>query len=492
MAAAAPIWPCVFHGSFVENFSLLKQEEGEAVRAVVEKMMQGRDWNLNGTPVRKSCSTSPAIHEQMHEESGFVLTTAIGTQRLVWWVELDVRLRRQALVIHHLLSDKQKLDERLQALQQFQATLSDKVVKFCPELGIVVVAAFLRRSLRLPVCLQKRFELHSFHLKELVRSAARTNFTAPYQLDEDEEVALRSIGNDVLFLLGRSGCGKTTVLTHAVCSLVQASSNHDFWEPTAMVLLTKAPKLADSIARLVQQLLNGMVLAGNLPPEAAIVTAPSLQGGMNQLLRNLPSLLAKDFDPARTGPLVLDFATFLRLLDASVDGQSFFQPPYATDAQAAIYRKRIAAGDVRTGGFQEDEEITYEFFIKSISPKLYPPLIRQDQPAVVFQDFLSVISGSLRAARSPTGTLTQSEYIDGITTCGECVPELKDSMFRDDHNARVRVWAAYEQYVEKKKELHRYDSSDPPRALLQRIRKFQTDNHTVPGIRHLAALLNDE
>ena len=68
---------------------------------------------------------------------------------------------------------------------------------------------------RRPISLQKRHRITDVHLKMLKEHSLRS-LQLPYVLDSDEEAALHKVIHEPLFLLGRSGSGKTSVQTHAL------------------------------------------------------------------------------------------------------------------------------------------------------------------------------------------------------------------------------------------------------------------------------------
>ena len=66
-----------------------------------------------------------------------------------------------------------------------------------------------------PISLQKRYRIMDAHLK-LMKEHSLRNLQLPYVLDSDELSALHKVIQEPLFLLGRSGSGKTSVQTHAL------------------------------------------------------------------------------------------------------------------------------------------------------------------------------------------------------------------------------------------------------------------------------------
>ena len=83
------------------------------------------------------------------------------------------------------------------------------------------IAEVMGSSGRRPISLQKRHRITDVHLKMLKEHSLRS-LQLPYVLDSDEQAALHKVIHEPLFLLGRSGSGKTSVQAHALYYLHKA------------------------------------------------------------------------------------------------------------------------------------------------------------------------------------------------------------------------------------------------------------------------------
>ncbi|CAE7641354.1 Trank1, partial [Symbiodinium sp. CCMP2456] len=88
-----------------------------------------------------------------------------------------------------------------------------------------------------------------------------------------------------------------------------------------------------------------------------------------------------------------------------------------------------------------------------------------------YREFLTVIAGSPRAARSRDGSLSREEYVSDRDAQGKPIPELRESAYRGSEATRNRIYGAFEAYRAWKKSEHRYDCTDAARNILRRAEK---------------------
>ncbi|CAE7833342.1 unnamed protein product [Symbiodinium sp. CCMP2592] len=61
-----------------------------------------------------------------------------------------------------------------------------------------------------------------------------------------------------------------------------------------------------------------------------------------------------------------------------------------------------------------------------------------------YREFLTVIAGSPRAARSRDGALSREEYVSDRDAKGKPIPELRESAYRGSEATRNRIYGAFE------------------------------------------------
>ena len=506
------LWPRVFHGRFVESVARMDKNNRTAVVSRVSELLRGTGWVVRGSEIRRSPSAKSCVSEEFEQHA----TTQVGAHYIVWWVEVSARHRCQAIVFHDVVL-REALGAQEVEVAKFFAKYSARYLKGCRKRLAVRDERSERWIMRpvpipasqslcdefqfrfsgecrvleeepddpmdIPVSLQKRFQIDGHLLRYLVQGAMR-NVTAEYEFDDDEEAALQMVGKDVVFLLGRSGSGKTSVLARALSTISVA--DEDGASLSAM-LLTKSSILAASICRHVQRLQTGHHIAsGRVTTQMADLAQGAVPGQADELglvdgapVLPLPaSFLTHDYSDS-WGPLVSDWPSFLRRADVTVPGPRFFRVLHHTDAERAIHRHRLAMGSLGgDSGVTEDNELTFEFAAREFAPRLATLL------PCSFHDFFketrTVIEGSLDALRSDAGTLSRSEYVSGSV-------DLGDSLYKKDPDARAALYSAYENYRELKRHSRRFDPAEPVRNIIRRIKMSG-----IPGLRPFGAFLVDE
>ncbi|CAK9016930.1 unnamed protein product [Durusdinium trenchii] len=343
----------------------------------------------------------------------------------------------------------------------------------------------------------------------------------PYFLDDDEKKAFDQAISEVVFLLGRSGSGKTSVLVHSLfrtaCQERQrrADGGEDD-DAFLMLLVTRSPVLADSIRKLFAQMQAGPAGGSTADETNTLEDLAGIELGVvkeeeRRQFRPPPQSLQEDvFDPAES-PVITSWESLLLMLDRSIEGEPFFRPQ--TDSGSRVTRALQRRGQ-RSGGsmtlrgqdrFENEKEegrfdmewdhLSYEEFEEKCGPKLWGAGCldkKEDSLFGAYREFLTVIAGSPRAARSAAGCLSKEEYVTGKGPDGKSLPEIKDSSYKNSELGRQRVYGAFEVYKKFKQELHRYDCTDVARDLLKRAQAAQRLKDGGKKIRKFFGVYVDE
>jgi len=351
----------------------------------------------------------------------------------------------------------------------------------------------------LPVALQKRYVMGPTELDFLVKESLKS-VQLPYRLDEDEERAYHKIMNEVVFLLGRSGSGKTSVLVHALfrasCEEFQkrVGQAEDEDQAVLLLLVTRSAVLADSIRKLFAQMQagpQGCASGGdsNMSDIAGIELGVVREEERKQFRPPPSSIQSSDFQ-IRDSPVITNWNALLRMLDNSVKGEPFFRPlKKQSRTQEVLSRARRKDGCTLTaeerfempeeggvgGLFDQDKDyLSYDEFEQLMGGKLMGQHLDKSKGDTLFgayREFLTVIAGSPRAARSRDGALSREEYVSDRDAKGKPIPELRESAYRGSEATRNRIYGAFEAYRQWKKSEHRYDCTDAARNILRRAEK---------------------
>ncbi|CAE8627439.1 unnamed protein product [Polarella glacialis] len=554
-AEADALWSRHFLGHLVSTISSLRKESREKVVKKISQLLRGdaKIWN----PLPRDAQGLPLW--QLAVET----TSVTNKQYLLWWVELD-RQGNQQFVLANLVDGDQLAHARTRAAG-FLHTFSDDYLRASMHRivqdGKIRPANFdmdfeqfreadgqkVKESENaaqaqglLPVSLEKRYKLTQRELDFLVEQSLQ-GVQLPYHLDEDEEKALQKIFHEVVFLLGRSGSGKTSVLVHGLFRAwcierkrqaelaIQSDAGEagegdgaEDEEAVLVLLVTRSSMLADSIRKLFAQMQAG--------PSGSGVGGSSSSGGLGlsavsgielgvvrqeemKAFRPPPDSFEIGVFNPEASPLIASWDAVLLMLDRSVCGECFFRPPATSESrvQQALQRVRGRMQNDRqnveldvedrfenltaqTGLYEmEVDLLSYEDFEARFGPKLIGnpscPLDRSrgDSLFVAYREIITVIAGSARAARSEPGCLSKEEYVGGRGPDGMPLPELRDSAHRESESCRVRMYAAWEIYRKLKQEMHVYDRTDAARHILRRA-----EFNGCKALRYLTGVFVDE
>ncbi|CAJ1365735.1 unnamed protein product [Effrenium voratum] len=500
------IWSSFFLQQLVSTISAIQQEAHRlAVVKKISQILKGEEkaWRLEHVRDGKG-------HQlwQMAVEE-----TPVGGGYLIWWLELNAE-GMQVVVLADLVSGNQLAQARARAASYLR-TFSDEYLEKCisrkVEDKIVMPGVFSEEFPKhrqhageqvrepdaeaqdsLPVSLEKRYVMKKTELDFLVKHTLKS-VQLPYHLDADEQIAFRKALHEVVFLLGRSGSGKTSVLVHSLfrasCQERQRRQEEGSEDEALLLLLvTRSPVLADSIRKLFAQMQAGPAggFGGTALEETAGIELGVVREEERRQFRPPPSSLEPEVFSVEESPVITSWDSLLLMLDKSVKGEPFFRPPRSRVARAAARRHRNGALGVEErfenlspeeGLFDmEDDHLPYEEFEVTCGPKLLGagPLDKKEGDSLfsAYREFLTVIAGSPRAARASLGCLSKEEYVKGKGPDGKSLPEVKESAFRNSEISRERVYRAFEIYKKFKQDNHRYDCTDVARHILTRAEKY--------------------
>ncbi|KAI3913132.1 hypothetical protein MKW98_007148 [Papaver atlanticum] len=232
------------------------------------------------------------------------------------------------------------------------------------------------------------------------------------------------------FILGRSGTGKTTVLT---MKLFQKEQQHNFSSkgfieamgdislcaPSGSVcravgnetegtilrqlFVTVSPKLCAAVKNQISNL-KSFISSGRASAEHNSVELPGVYDAFQFL--DVPDSL-KDIPP-ESYPLVITFQKFLMMLDGSM-GNSYFDRfsdvKELSQSKIATSRSLVLRALIRT------KEVSYERFNSFYWPHFNCQMTKKLDSCMVFTEIISHIKGGLFAGRLPDDKLSREDYV---------------------------------------------------------------------------------
>ncbi|KAK3002992.1 hypothetical protein RJ639_019264 [Escallonia herrerae] len=299
----------------------------------------------------------------------------------------------------------------------------------------------------------------------------------PFELTEQEQEIV--LFDKSTFVLGRSGTGKTTVLTMKLFRNEQLYhiSSEGFHEVTSnpsnnvgwryevnesdgvakgdilrQLFVTVSPKLCYAVKRHVSQLIRS-VCCGNSSTKSGALHMDEIDD-IAQFM-DIPDTFV-DLSP-KAYPLFITFRKFLLMLDGTV-GTSYFER--FRDLRQTCQGNSSTSRSVILETFIRTNEVTYDRFCSSYWPRFNIRLIKKLDPSMVFTEIMSVIKGGLRAGDAHDGRLCQQDYLSISEDRGSTLSMQK----------REVVYKIFLEYEKKKMEYEDFDIADLMIDLHQRLK----------------------
>ncbi|KAK6252192.1 hypothetical protein QUC31_013912 [Theobroma cacao] len=233
------------------------------------------------------------------------------------------------------------------------------------------------------------------------------------------------------FILGRSGTGKTTVLTmklfkkeqvqhlatkgfkevntnnsNELCPANRIMDGIGGTEATVLrqLFVTASPKLCYAVKHHVLQL-KRFASGGDYSQETALQDVDDIEGAAQ--FKDIPDSFV-DILP-KAYPLIITLQKFLIMLDGTI-GNSFFEKFY--DArELSISNKEIGNAQISLRNFIRTREVNYEKFCSIYWPHFNAKLTKSLDSSRVFTEIISHIKGGLRSGDYSNGRLNEEDYV---------------------------------------------------------------------------------
>ncbi|KAH9658796.1 UvrD-like helicase ATP-binding domain-containing protein [Citrus sinensis] len=322
--------------------------------------------------------------------------------------------------------------------------------------------------------LMKFYRLSSVVVSHLLSDRVGRELDLPFEVtDEQLEMILSPRST---FILGRSGTGKTTVLTRKLfqkeelhrmameefygvnnsvtlhCSQ-ESEAEEGLGETERPILrqlfVTVSPKLCFAIKQHISQM-KSSAFGGKFVAESSLIDIDD-----EAEFKDIPNSFADI--PAESYPLVITFHKFLMMLDGTL-GSSYFD---------RFHDIRKHYGQVRNSSllflqtFIRTKEVNFERFCSSYWPRFNTQLTKKLDPSRVFTEIISHIRGGLQSIDVADGKLCREEYIRLSET-------RVSTLLRSE---REKIYEIYENYEQMKMRNGEFDLADLVNDLHRRFKE---------------------
>ncbi|KAM0913090.1 hypothetical protein ACQ4PT_012383 [Festuca glaucescens] len=311
--------------------------------------------------------------------------------------------------------------------------------------------------------LMKFYSLSSGVAQHLLTASDGSEIDIPFELtDEEKEIIQFPLTS---FILGRSGTGKTTVLTMKLIQKEQQSLiasqglNLDEDDLSGLddksimplndvdenfvkqVFITVSPKLCSDIKNHISGLKR--FGSGDVSDQPSILHMHDIiddQEEFKEIPDNFSNL------PHEHYPLTITYRKFLMMLDGTCQ-TSFFDVFYG-ELNSSTERGHSKSRALQT--FIELKEVTYEKFAASYWPRFNADLTKNLDASIVFTEIISHIKGRYQASRPYSSKLGRQDYV-----------MLSDKRFSSlNSEKRDRIYSIFIAYESMKSTAREFDLSD--------------------------------
>ncbi|TQD88449.1 hypothetical protein C1H46_025973 [Malus baccata] len=324
--------------------------------------------------------------------------------------------------------------------------------------------------------LMKFYALSSGVVNHLLSDREGKEMDLPFEVtDQEMEIILY---HKSTFIVGRSGTGKTTVLTmklfqneqcHHLAEKGCGTSSNSMVEPSSsatqgrtlhQLFVTVSPKLCFAIKQHVLHL-KRFACGGSDSTEKVLIDMADFDEEEFQFKDIKDSF--QDIPPD-SYPLVITFHKFLMMLDGTLTNsyfERFLDPTTLAHGQLRSSRSVALQTFIRT------KEVNYERFSSSYWPHFNMQLTKQLDASRVFTEIISHIKGGLGAIEAGDGRLGREDYV-----------ELSEGRVSNlSKQKREVIYDIFQAYEKMKLESREFDLADFVIDLHRRIRheKFVGD-----------------
>ncbi|XP_073132837.1 uncharacterized protein [Henckelia pumila] len=476
-------WKVTFSDNFRKSFGKLRPSHTKKlVINILLKLASG--WRPKKIDVNVKCQSSSYVLKQFKVEGYYVLCSidimkdSMWTQFLKVWdvlplVEIPKLLKRLDSIYAMLTDDfinrcKEKCIEGNSEIPKTWSS-SDVIVRFKildDTKSSINLAADSRNYVENSrvsesLLLMKFYSLSSGSVNHLLSDHEGREVELPFEVTEEEREII--IFPRSSFILGRSGTGKTTVLTMKLFQKLQqycitsgesiATSNKmsarervddincQGQSTLRQLFVTVSPKLCHAVKRHVSQLKS--FATEDFSSSSSITDVDDIEEMAE--FKNIPDTFV-GIQPEKY-PLIITFHKFLMMLDGTL-GNSYFERFHAVRDSSQCEGGSFRSVALQT--FMRKNEVTYDRFASFYWPHFNTKLTKNLDPSRVFTEIMSHIKGGLQAGETCDVKRNRQDYVS--------LSESRVSTLSDEK--RDVIYDIYQDYEKMKMERAEFDIAD--------------------------------
>ncbi|KAH9618695.1 hypothetical protein KSS87_006974, partial [Heliosperma pusillum] len=434
-------WKVLFSDNFIKSFSKLPSSRvKKSVMNVLVKLSSG--WRPKKIRVDPVCDSCIQIAKQYRVEGRYIITTTdiIKETRYI-----------QVMKIWDIIPPE-NVPMLVKRIDQIYGMFTDDFVSLCKVKsydGVFEVPTFWSSSLDIvryktkaestgcssdgdvdagyaedtkvseSLLLMKFYSLSAGIVGHLLTDSDGRALDLPFEVT-DQEREIISLDKSS-FILGRSGTGKTTVLTlklfqkeqrHQMAmeglsvgvtkNDIQSDESLETESVLRQLFVTVSPRLCYAIKQHVSHL-KSFVQSESTSSESTSIDIDDIDDG--DQFRDIPDSFVGL--PPNSYPLVLTFNKFLLMLDGTL-GESYFHrfPGEVGSSSSGNPSLKSAAYLLKK------KEVNYDKFSMSYWPHLNSQLTKKLDASRVFTEIISCIKGGLQVEQTVGGRLTLEGYLN--------------------------------------------------------------------------------
>ncbi|XP_057420200.1 uncharacterized protein LOC130714313 [Lotus japonicus] len=494
------VWKVLFSDNFLKSFKKLRSEKKKkSVIGLLLKLSSG--WRPKRIKVDLLCGPSSQILKQFKVEGLFIVCSkdivkeARYTQVLRIWdilppEDIPKIVKRLDNIFASYSDDyirrcsEQFFEGKIESPMSWEGSID--VLKFknidnhgdeaetsgCDE-RIYVENSKVEESL----LLMKFYSLSPVVVSHLLSDRNSNELDLPFEVsDEEREIILFSKST---FVLGRSGTGKTTVLTmklfqkenlhhmaleatYGIKSGAFPCLNHDKEHEEIsnendrpvlrQLFVTVSPKLCQAVKHHVVRLKRS-ICGSNISTKSSPIEEDVVDVDTSIQFKNIPDSFTNL--PANSYPLVITFQKFLMMLDGTV-GNSYFE----RFSDIFSYSQNMGVKSVALETFIRKKQVTYDRFDSLYWPHFNCQYTKTLDPSRVFTEIISHIKGGMQAMEHGEGRLSRENYLSLSENRASSLSKQK----------REVIYDIYQSYEKMKMDRGDFDLADIVADLHLRLR----------------------
>ncbi|KAK2383851.1 P-loop containing nucleoside triphosphate hydrolase superfamily protein [Trifolium repens] len=332
--------------------------------------------------------------------------------------------------------------------------------------------------------LMKFYSLSSVVVSQLLSDRNSNELELPFEVsDEEHDIILFSRST---FVLGRSGTGKTTVLTmkllkkeelhhlalehtYGIKSDEVSCLNYDNeYKDNSTVnsrpvlhqlFVTVSPKLCQAVKHQVVRM-KRFICGGDISADRCSIEEDIVDVDTSIQFKNIPDSFVNI--PAESYPLVITFQKFLMMLDGTV-GNSYFE----RFSDLSSLSENIGVRSVALESFIRKKQVTYERFDSLYWPHFNSQYTKTLDSSRVFTEIVSHIKGGMQSLEPGDGKLSRQDYLS--------LSENRSSSL--NKQKREIIYDIYQSYENMKMDKEEFDLADIVADIHHRLRinKYEGD-----------------